>query len=118
MSLPAVCLPSWLYGRTDKGQTLFDLLDEIYLKYGYADKGLNLVRQGREGAEEIAKMMSDYRSQPPKTIAGSPIVKIKDFLSLEEKDCKTGESATNRYANYEQCASILCSRWLGTLGTP
>lgn len=91
-SVSACCMFTELaVWAADKGQTLFDLLDEIYLKYGYyADKGLNLVRKGREGAEEIAKMMSDYRLQPPKTIAGSPIVKVKDFLSLEEKDCKTG----------------------------
>lgn len=91
-SVSACCMFTELaVWAADKGQTLFDLLDEIYLKYGYyADKGLNLVRKGREGAEEIAKMMSDYRLQPPKTIAASPIVKVKDFLSLEEKDCKTG----------------------------
>lgn len=91
-SVSACCLFSELaVWAKDKELTLFDLLDEIYLKYGfYADKGLNLVRKGRDGAEEIRQMMADYRLSPFKDLAGSPVVKIKDFDTLEEKDLETG----------------------------
>lgn len=75
-----------------KGLTLFDLLDEIYLSYGYfADKGLNLVRKGREGATEIAQMMTEYRANPIKQIAGSRVIILKDYQSLQQTDLQTGK---------------------------
>ena len=49
-----------------------------------------IVRQGKEGAEEIKKMMDEFRANPPKTIGGSPIVTIKDYLSSEALDVQTG----------------------------
>lgn len=92
-SVSACCLFSELaVWAKDKGLTLFDLLDEIYLKYGYyAEKGLNLVKKGREGAEEISQMMVNYRQKPLSDLAGSPIVSIKDFQSLQETDLKSGK---------------------------
>nr|CDL66754.1 unnamed protein product [uncultured bacterium] len=54
------------------------------------EKGISLVRKGKTGAEEIIEIMKQFRSNPPKEIAGSTVVKIKDYLSLEEKDITTG----------------------------
>ena len=75
----------------EKGLTLHEWLKELYVKYGFYREGLvSVVRKGKEGAEEIQKMMVDMRTNPPKTILGSPVVKINDFLSLEETDVVTG----------------------------
>ena len=63
-----------------KGKTLFELLIDIYLKYGfYREKLINLVRKGKEGAEEIKEMMTDYRNRPPEIINNSRVIKINDY---------------------------------------
>ena len=51
---------------------------------------MSVVRKGKEGAELIQKMMVEFRANPPKTILGSPVVKINDFLTLETTDVKSG----------------------------
>jgi len=62
----------------DNGKTLFQLLQDIYLEYGYGkEKGISVVRKGKSGAEEIAQMMNDFRHNPPKEIAGSKVVLIR-----------------------------------------
>ena len=76
----------------DNGKTLFELLQDIYIEYGYGkEKGISVVRKGKSGAEEIAKMMSDFRNMPPKEIAGSKVVFIKDYKTLQMKNVITGE---------------------------
>lgn len=76
----------------DNGKTLFELLQDIYVEYGYGkEKGISVVRKGKSGAEEIAKMMADYRSTPPKEIAGSKVVTIKDYKTLKMTDVASGK---------------------------
>ena len=76
----------------DNGKTLFELLQDIYIEYGYGkEKGISVVRKGKSGAEEIAQMMSDFRNMPPKEIAGSKVVFIKDYKTLQMKNIITGE---------------------------
>ena len=61
------------------------------MEYGFYREGLvSVVRKGKEGAEQIQQMMVDFRTNPPKTILGSPVVKINDFLTSETTDVKTG----------------------------
>ena len=73
------------------GLTLYEWLQELYVKYGFYREGLvSVVRKGKEGAELIQKMMVDFRATPPRTLLGSPVVKINDFLSLEQTDVHTG----------------------------
>jgi phosphoglucomutase len=63
-----------------KGKTMFQLLTEIYVTYGfYKETLLSLTRKGKEGAEEIKQMMVDYRSNPPESINGQAIAMIKDY---------------------------------------
>ena len=68
----------------DNGMTLYDLLMNIYAEYGFSREVLvNVVRPGKSGADEIKQMMTDFRANPPKELAGSPVVLSKDFLNLE-----------------------------------
>ena len=75
----------------EKGMNMAEMVQNIYMTYGFSrEKGISLVRKGKTGAEEIIEIMKQFRSNPPKEIAGSTVVKIKDYLSLEEKDITTG----------------------------
>ncbi|GAA4435484.1 phospho-sugar mutase [Ravibacter arvi] len=74
----------------DKGLSLFDLLIEIYKRFGFYYEGLiSLTKKGKSGADEIQQLMSDFRANPPKTLAGSPVVRIDDYKSLQSADLKT-----------------------------
>ena len=74
-----------------QNMTLYGLLKEMYVRYGFFREALvSEVRKGKEGQEEIAKMMSDYRSDPPRSLGGSPIVVIKDYLNGEALDLANG----------------------------
>ena len=76
----------------DKGMTLYDLLVDVYMQYGFSrERGVSVVRPGKTGAEEIVNMMKEFRSNPPKELAGSPITCIKDYSDLNCKNLKTGE---------------------------
>ena len=76
----------------DKGFDMNAMLIDIYKTYGYSkEKGISLVRQGKSGAEEIQAIMKQFRANPPKTIVGSPVVTVKDYDTLEEKNMITGE---------------------------
>ena len=76
----------------DKGFDMNAMLIDIYKTYGYSkEKGISLVRQGKSGAEEIQAIMKQFRANPPKTIVGSPVVTVKDYDTLEEKNMLTGE---------------------------
>lgn len=94
-SVSACCMFSELTAwAKDKGLSILELLDEIYLRYGYyADKGMNMVRKGREGAEEIKAMMRNFRENPPKELAGQTIVKILDYASLTSLDVASGKQS-------------------------
>ena len=77
----------------ENGKTLFDQLTDIYLEYGlYKERLINIVRKGAEGAGEIKAMMAGYRSNPPKVINNSPVVKMNDYSTLVSTNCLTGET--------------------------
>jgi len=89
-ALAAEAAAAW--ARETMGLTLYEWLQQLYVKYGFYREGLvSVVRKGKEGAELIQKMMVDFRTTPPAAILGSPVVKINDFLSLETTCTKTGE---------------------------
>ena len=79
----------------DKGLNMYQMLKDIYLKYGFSkEEGVSLVRKGKSGAEEIVAIMKELRNNPPKSIAGSPVITVKDYASLECTDCTTGSKST------------------------
>lgn len=75
----------------DKGLTMYQMLQDIYIKYGYSkEKGISVVRKGKSGAEEIVAMMKNFRENPMKELGGSPVILIKDYASLEATDVVNG----------------------------
>lgn len=71
----------------DNGKSVYELLQDIYLEYGYSKEvGISLVKKGKEGAEEIEAMMKNFRSNPLTSLGGSPVTLIKDFGKLEAVD--------------------------------
>ena len=68
----------------DNGMTLYDLLMNIYAEYGFSkETTINVVKPGKSGADEIKKMMADFRANPPKELGGSKICLWKDYQTLE-----------------------------------
>ena len=77
----------------DKGKTIYQLLEDIYLQFGYfKEVGISLVRKGKEGAEVIENMMKNFRSNPLSSLAGSNITLRKDFAKLEAFDALRDET--------------------------
>ena len=71
----------------DQGKTLYELLLDIYLEYGFSKEfTINVVKPGKSGADEIKAMMENYRNNSPKEIAGSKVVCTKDFKTLQQRD--------------------------------
>ena len=73
----------------DQGKTLFDVLMDIYVEYGFSlNHTVNVVKPGKTGADEIKQMMVNFRTNPPKELAGSEVVLTKDYQSLRATDNK------------------------------
>ena len=73
----------------DQGKTLYDILMEVYLEYGFSKEvTVNVVKPGKSGADEIKAMMDNFRACPPKELGGSEIVMIKDYKTLKATDGK------------------------------
>lgn len=75
----------------DKGMDFLQMLQDIYIKYGFSrEAGISVVRKGKTGAEEIVAMMKNFRANPPKQLGGSPVIEVKDYDSLNLTDMRTG----------------------------
>lgn len=73
----------------DRGLTMYQMIQDIYLKYGFSkEKGISVVRKGKQGAEEIQAMMKSFRENPVKTLAGSPVIMVKDYQALTATDAE------------------------------
>ncbi|MDR2844074.1 MAG: phospho-sugar mutase [Candidatus Symbiothrix sp.] len=67
----------------DNGKSVYELLQDIYVEYGFSkEKGISVVRPGKSGAEEIEAMMKNFREHPQTELAGSKVIFIKDFSKL------------------------------------
>lgn len=79
----------------DNGKTLYEMLQDIYVEYGFSkEKGISVTKEGRSGAEEIEAMMKNFRENPIKQIAGSKVTLIKDFVTLKAQDLAINEEYT------------------------
>lgn len=73
----------------NQGKTLFDVLMDVYVEYGFRlNKTINVVKPGKSGADEIKAMMDNFRTTPPTEIAGSKVVSVKDYKTLTETDAE------------------------------
>ncbi len=71
----------------DQGKTLYDVVMDIYLEYGFSKEvTVNVVKPGKTGADEIKQMMTDFRNNPPTELGGSKVVLWKDYQTLEQRD--------------------------------
>ena len=95
----------------EQGMTLWQLLQKVYKEYGlYVEKMVYIVRKGKSGAEEIQKIMADYRACPPKVIAGSPLAKVIDYNKPEE----TGLPKSNVLQFFNEAGDVVSVRPSGT----
>ncbi|WP_297193790.1 phospho-sugar mutase [uncultured Porphyromonas sp.] len=95
-SVSACCmfaeLAAW---ARDRGMSIYQLLQKVFLEYGlYKEQGVSVVRKGKTGAEEIEAMMKNFRENPLKNLAGSPVVEILDYAKLEGRWLDKGEVFT------------------------
>ena len=71
----------------DQGKTLYDVVMDIYLEYGFSKEvTVNVVKPGKTGADEIKQMMTNFRNNPPTELGGSKVVLWKDYQTLEQRD--------------------------------
>jgi phosphoglucomutase len=76
----------------DQGKTLYELLQDIYLEYGFSKEKMKyIVRKGKTGAEEIEQIMTRFRNNPPKELGGSPMEWVKDYSTNIAKNLITGK---------------------------
>ncbi|MBQ8778324.1 MAG: phospho-sugar mutase [Alistipes sp.] len=91
VSACALAAEAAAWAKDTMGLTLYEWLQELYVKYGfYRESLVSVVRKGKEGAEEIQKMMIDFRANPPKELAGSEVLKVLDYKSLQELNVRSG----------------------------
>ena len=96
----------------DHGKTLYDILMDIYLEYGYSKEfTITVERPGKSGADEIQQMMKDFRSNPPKDLGGSVIEITKDYQSLE----LTKADGSKEKIDMPETSNVL--QWFCTDGT-
>ena len=97
----------------DNGMSLYELLMNIYKEYGFQrESAISVVKPGKSGADEIKAMMENFRQNPPKELAGSPVKKIKDFKSLKQTCVKCGEV---KDINMPETANVI--QWFTEDGT-
>ena len=91
VSACALAAEAAAWAKDTMGLTLYEWLQQLYVKYGfYRESLVSLVRKGKEGAEEIQKIMVDFRTTPPKELAGSEVLIVRDYKSLEETNMRSG----------------------------
>ena len=96
----------------DQGKTLFDVLMDIYVEYGFAlNHTINVVKPGKSGADEIKAMMEAFRTNPPKEIAGSTVVTTKDYQVLKAYD----EQGNSTSLDFPETSNVL--QWFTADGT-
>lgn len=74
------------------GSSFYEELLKIYTKYGfYKEHLISITKKGKEGAEEIQKMLNDMRSNPLTTIDEEKVVTLSDYQESTQKNIITGE---------------------------
>ncbi|PUB32878.1 phosphoglucomutase [Elizabethkingia sp. YR214] len=104
------------------GKTIYQYLIDIYKDIGMYYEGLvNITKKGKDGAEQIKQMMTDFRQSPPKTLAGSAVAEVKDFqeqtnlvIATNEKSVMNDIPKSNVLIYYTEDGTKVCIRPSGT----
>ncbi|WP_339876938.1 phospho-sugar mutase [uncultured Algoriphagus sp.] len=76
-----------------QGKSVFDVLAEIYSQFGfYKESLISVTKKGKDGADQIQALMTDFRHHPPAEMNGVEVVKIVDVKESTIKDVKSGKS--------------------------
>ncbi|MFM7223165.1 MAG: phospho-sugar mutase [Bacteroidota bacterium] len=76
----------------NQGKSLYSKLIEIYNTYGlFREHLISITKKGRDGQEQIAQMMQQYRTAPPLVLAGTKVVGVYDYENQEAKDLSNGQ---------------------------
>ncbi|WP_407483218.1 phospho-sugar mutase [Elizabethkingia anophelis] len=105
-----------------KGKTIYEYLIDIYKDLGMYYEGLvNITKKGKDGADQIKQMMTDFRQSPPKTLAGSAVAEVKDFqeqtslvIATNEKSVMNDIPKSNVLIYYTEDGTKVCIRPSGT----
>ncbi|MEJ8598458.1 phospho-sugar mutase [Riemerella anatipestifer] len=105
-----------------QGKTMYQYMIEIYQRLGlYQEALVNVVKKGKEGAEQIKKMMTDFRNNPVTSLAGSKVVLVKDYqeqtawdLNKNEKQPMTDIPKSNVLIYYTEDGTKVAIRPSGT----
>ena len=74
-----------------QGRTLYEEMEHMYAQFGlYVEDLISLTKKGQRGAEEIQEMMVELRKNPPTTLAGSPVVEVRDYQTGQMRNLQTG----------------------------
>ncbi|MBA5793211.1 phospho-sugar mutase [Flavobacterium sp. xlx-214] len=103
------------------GSSLYQELLNLYVDYGYYKEHLiSITKKGKDGAEEIANMMTELRNNPLKEIAGERVVFIEDYQSAVATNLFSNETEplylpkSNVLIYYLEDGSKICARPSGT----
>ena len=104
------------------GKTIYEYLIDIYKDLGMYYEGLvNITKKGKDGADQIKQMMTDFRQSPPKTLAGSAVAEVKDFqeqtslvIATNEKSVMNDIPKSNVLIYYTEDGTKVCIRPSGT----
>ena len=95
----------------DQGLSMYQLLQKVYSEIGYRKEHMvYIVRKGISGAQEIADMMTVFRQDPPRELAGVPVCKVVDYLEPE----KTGQPKSNVLQFFSEAGDVVSVRPSGT----
>ncbi len=95
----------------DQGLSMYQLLQKVYSEIGYRKEHMvYIVRKGISGAQEIADMMTAFRQDPPRELAGVPVCKVVDYLEPE----KTGLPKSNVLQFFSEAGDVVSVRPSGT----
>ncbi len=104
-----------------QGKSLYDVLMDIYKKYGFYKESLrSITLKGKDGAEKIQAIMDAFRQNPPEEVSGIPVAITEDYLSQKRMDKAAGQTTpihlpkSNVLKYYLADESWFCIRPSGT----
>ena len=91
----AVMIAEMAANAKSQGRTVLQQLEAIHREFGqYQERLISITKKGRSGAQEIADMMTALRNNPPKTLAGSPVIIAIDHSNSIQTDLRTGVTSS------------------------